>query len=57
MTTVILLTGCLGGLLAYRWAYDEAIETQDSVLIQIGAFAQKENFNRCILRYYDARYP
>ncbi|MBR0893755.1 histidine kinase [Bradyrhizobium tropiciagri] len=39
LTAIILLTGAVGGMLAYRWAYSEAIETQDSVLIQIGSFA------------------
>ncbi|MGY4235959.1 two-component system OmpR family sensor kinase [Bradyrhizobium sp. USDA 4449] len=35
LTAIILLTGLVGGLFAYRWAFDEAIEMQDSVLIQI----------------------
>ncbi|WP_271613863.1 ATP-binding protein [Bradyrhizobium sp. CCBAU 51627] len=35
LTVIILLTGIVGGLLAHRWAFDEAIEMQDSVLIQI----------------------
>ena len=39
LTAIILLTGAVSGLLAYRWAYSEAIEMQDSVLIQIGSFA------------------
>lgn len=39
LTVVIVLTGAIGGTFAYVWAYNEAIEMQDSVLIQIGAFA------------------
>lgn len=39
LTAIIILTGAAGGILAYRWAYNEAIEIQDSVLSQIGAFA------------------
>ena len=39
LTMVILITGALGGTFAYRWAYSEAIEMQDSILLQIGAFA------------------
>ncbi|AUC93046.1 histidine kinase [Bradyrhizobium sp. SK17] len=39
LTAIILLTGAVGGALAYRWAYSEAIEMQDSVLIQIASFA------------------
>jgi two-component system OmpR family sensor kinase len=40
LTAVILLTGLVGGVLAHRWAFDEAIETQDSVLIQIAGLVQ-----------------
>ncbi len=40
LTAVILLTGCLGGVFTYLWAFDEAIEMQDSVLIQIGSLMQ-----------------
>lgn len=41
MMAVILTTATIGGWLAYAWAYNEAIESQDSVLIQIGAFASR----------------
>ncbi len=40
ITVMILVTGGIGGWLAYRWAYSEAIEMQDSVLIQIGSLVQ-----------------
>lgn len=40
LTSIIVLTGVAGGAFAYLWAYNEAIEIQDSVLIQVGAFAQ-----------------
>jgi two-component system OmpR family sensor kinase len=40
LTAVILLAGCLGGWLTYLWAFDEAIEMQDSTLIQIGSLLQ-----------------
>jgi two-component system OmpR family sensor kinase len=39
LTAIIVLTGAIGGTLAYKWAYNEAIEMQDSVLTQIGTFA------------------
>lgn len=39
LTAIIVLAGAIGGSFAYRWAYSEAIEMQDSVLIQIGSFA------------------
>jgi two-component system OmpR family sensor kinase len=38
LTSIVILTGGTGATLAYLWAYDEAIEIQDSVLIQVGAF-------------------
>ncbi|MGF6308277.1 two-component system OmpR family sensor kinase [Bradyrhizobium sp. i1.8.4] len=38
-TAIMVLMGTIGGILAYKWAYSEAIEMQDSVLIQIGSFA------------------
>ena len=40
LTAVILLAGCFGGAFAYIWAFDEAIEMQDSILIQIGSLLQ-----------------
>jgi two-component system OmpR family sensor kinase len=39
LAAVIVLAGVVGGTFAYVWAYDEAIEMQDSVLIQIGVLA------------------
>ena len=32
LTVIIVLAGIVGGTLAYMWAYNEAIEMQDSVL-------------------------
>lgn len=40
LTAIILLTGLVGGLFAHHWAFDEAIEMQDSVLIQIAGLVQ-----------------
>jgi two-component system OmpR family sensor kinase len=39
LALVIVLTGIGAGYLAFRWAFVEAIEMQDSVLTQLGAFA------------------
>ena len=39
LAAIILLTGMAAGVTAFRWAYDEAIELQDAVLLQIGALA------------------
>jgi two-component system OmpR family sensor kinase len=39
LTITIIVTGLGAGALAYDWAFDEAIELQDSILIQIGAVA------------------
>jgi two-component system, OmpR family, sensor kinase len=40
LTAIIVLAGCIGGVLSYFWAFDEAIEMQDSTLIQIGSLLQ-----------------
>ncbi|MGY0574560.1 hypothetical protein ACTGJ9_028740 [Bradyrhizobium sp. RDM12] len=40
LTTIVLLTDLVGGLFAHGWAFDEAIETQDSVLTQIAGLVQ-----------------
>jgi two-component system, OmpR family, sensor kinase len=40
LTAIIVLAGCIGGVLSYFWAFDEAIELQDSTLIQIGSLLQ-----------------
>ncbi|QOG19082.1 MULTISPECIES: ATP-binding protein [Bradyrhizobium] len=40
LTAIILLTGLIGGLFAHHWAFNEAIEMQDSVLIQIASLVQ-----------------
>ena len=45
LTAMIVLTGAIGGLFAYKWAFDEAIEIQDSALIQIASLAQIGSFN------------
>lgn len=40
LTAIILLTGLAGGLFAHHWAFNETIEMQDSVLIQIAGLVQ-----------------
>jgi two-component system OmpR family sensor kinase len=45
LTAIIMLAGCIGGAFAYIWAFSEAIEMQDSILIQVGSFAQNGSFN------------
>jgi two-component system, OmpR family, sensor kinase len=40
LTVVILLASFFGGVATYLWAFDEAIEMQDSTLIQIGSLLQ-----------------
>ena len=42
---MILLAGLAGAMLTYRWAFDEAIEMQDSILIQIARLAQDGSFS------------
>lgn len=45
MTVVIILAGCAGGTFAYFWAFGEAIEMQDSILIQIASFVKGGGFD------------
>jgi two-component system OmpR family sensor kinase len=39
LTFMIVSTGFAAGVVAFRWAFNEAIELQDSLLLQIGTFA------------------
>ena len=45
LTAIILLTGATGSMFAYRWAFGEAIELQDSILIQLASLAQNASFS------------
>jgi two-component system, OmpR family, sensor kinase len=45
LTAIILLTGTTGSMLAYRWAFGEAIELQDSILLQLASLAQNASFS------------
>ncbi len=45
MTVVIVLAGCAGGTFAYFWAFDEAIEMQDSILLQIASLVRGGGFD------------
>src|SRR5262249_10190474 len=40
LSLVILLAAAVGAMIAYAWAFDEAIEIQDSVLMQVASLAQ-----------------
>ncbi|RTM14561.1 MAG: histidine kinase [Bradyrhizobiaceae bacterium] len=42
LTLFIVGTGLAAGYLAYRWAFEEAIELQDAILLQVGSFASKD---------------
>jgi two-component system OmpR family sensor kinase len=46
LTVIIVLAGIVGGTLAYMWAYNEAIEMQDSVLTQVGMFAMNTSIRQ-----------
>lgn len=39
LTATILVAGLIAGIFAFRWSFDEAIELQDSILLQVGAIA------------------
>jgi two-component system OmpR family sensor kinase len=45
LTAIILLTGATGSMFAYSWAFGEAIELQDSILIQLASLAQNASFS------------
>jgi two-component system OmpR family sensor kinase len=45
LTAIILLTGAIGSMFAYQWAFGEAIELQDSILIQLASLAQNASFS------------
>jgi len=45
LTAMIMLAGAIDAVSTYKWAYDEAIEIQDSALIQIATLAQTGSFN------------
>lgn len=48
LTAIILLAGCIGGAFSYFWAFDEAIEMQDSILVQIGSLLQNSGVNQSL---------
>jgi two-component system, OmpR family, sensor kinase len=48
LTAIILLAGFVGGAFSYFWAFGEAIEMQDSILIQIGSLLQKGGVNQSL---------
>src|SRR5258705_4301700 len=45
LTAIIILTGAIGGMFAFNWAFDEAIEMQDSILSLIASLAQNSGFS------------
>ena len=45
LTVMIVLAGAISAIITYKWAFDEAIEIQDSALIQIATLAQSGSFN------------
>jgi two-component system OmpR family sensor kinase len=45
LTLMMMATGLGAGILVFQWAFDEAIEMQDSILIQIAGFARNTRFS------------
>lgn len=45
LTAIIVLTGAIGVMFVYDWAFGEAIELQDSVLSQLARLAQTGRFS------------
>lgn len=44
LTLMTVITGLAAGALGFRWAFNEAIEMQDSILAQVGALALNTRF-------------
>ncbi|WP_051386592.1 ATP-binding protein [Bradyrhizobium sp. ARR65] len=44
LTAIIILTGAIGVMFVYEWAFGEAMELQDSVLIQLASVVQNGSF-------------
>jgi two-component system OmpR family sensor kinase len=44
LAVVVLVTGLSAGGLAFRWAFDEAIELQDAILVQVGTLASRNRY-------------
>jgi len=45
LTVVIVGMALAAGYFAYRWAFDEAIELQDAILLQVGSLAAKNHLS------------
>jgi two-component system OmpR family sensor kinase len=44
LTLMIVSTGIVAGAVGFQWAFDEAIELQDSILTQVGALSLNTRF-------------
>lgn len=45
LAAFILVAGLVAGVVTFRWAFEEAIELQDAVLLQVGALAAADRAN------------
>jgi two-component system, OmpR family, sensor kinase len=45
LAAFILMAGVVAGVVTFRWAFDQAIELQDAVLLQVGALAAANRAN------------
>jgi two-component system OmpR family sensor kinase len=45
LTIFIVGMALAAGYLAYRWAFDEAIELQDAILLQVGSLAERNHLS------------
>jgi two-component system OmpR family sensor kinase len=44
LAVLILATGLVAGAITFHWAYAEALESQDAILLQVGALAAASRF-------------
>ena len=48
LAAFILVAGMVAGVVTFRWAFEEAIELQDAVLLQVGALAAANRENNSL---------
>jgi two-component system OmpR family sensor kinase len=45
LAALLVLTGAVAGVVMFRWAYSEALEVQDAVLLEVGAVAVRNRLH------------
>ena len=45
LAALLVVTGAVAGVVMFRWAYSEALEVQDAVLLEVGAIAARNRLH------------